>query len=177
MSREITISPRLDTVQLATLSRQAASLDRLLDKPFSGPQPIARTGLLEQVGSLLWNAAGLAVDELLAAVEQARIDKTPARLVITDGLHDLPWELLYHQHPHLGFLGRHPWCVVVRRFTGDGKKAPMLLPIGKTHQDVDFRVPRVACYPCCPVALADKPPVAPKQSEFFFTPHLAVAFL
>ena len=36
-----------------------------------------------------------------------------------------------------------------------------LLTIGKTHQDVDFGVPRVACYPCVCVALADKPPVAP----------------
>jgi len=40
------------------------------------------------------------------------------------------------------------------------------LPIGKTHQDVDFGVPRVACYPCVSVALADKPPVAPKQRVF-----------
>jgi hypothetical protein len=128
MSREITISPRLDSVQLATLLRQAASLDRLLDNPYSGPQPIAQTGVLEQVGGLLWNAAGLTVDELLAAIAQARVDKSPVRLVVTDAVRDLPWELLYHQHPDVGFLGRHPWCVVVRRFTGDGKKAPTLLP-------------------------------------------------
>jgi len=38
--------------------------------------------------------------------------------------------------------------------------------IGKTHQDVDFGVPRVACYPCVCVALADKPPVAPTRRVF-----------
>jgi len=40
-----------------------------------------------------------------------------------------------------------------------------ITPIGKTHQDVGFGVPRVASYPCFPFALADKPPVAHKQVE------------
>jgi hypothetical protein len=50
-------------------------------------------------------------------------------------------------------------------------------PIGKTHQDLDFRVPRAACCPCFLVALADKPPVAPKQVVLSSNPYLAVAFL
>jgi hypothetical protein len=40
-----------------------------------------------------------------------------------------------------------------------------------------FWVPRVACYPCFPVALADKPPVAHKQVGRKSNPYLAVAFL
>lgn len=50
--------------------------------------------------------------------------------------------------------------------------------IGKTHRNVDFWVPRVACYPCFFVALAVKPPVAHKQVAgqiFLIVPVFAVA--
>ena len=40
----------------------------------------------------------------------------------------LPWELLYHPHPELGFVARHPWCVVSRRIRGTGERQPRLMP-------------------------------------------------
>ncbi len=58
-----------------------------------------------------------------------------------------------------GALTSRPSSVSVRKTVGWSYRPP----IGKTHQDLDFRVPRAACCPCAPVALADQPPVAPKQ--------------
>jgi hypothetical protein len=129
MSHEITLTLQCDATHFATLNRQTAQLDGLLDNPFSGPQPIAQTGVLEHLGTLLWEVSGLKVDELLTGIEKARDEETPVRLIVPDAsLHHLPWELLYHPHPQLRFLGRHPWCVVARRFKGDGQKAPKVLP-------------------------------------------------
>ena len=125
MPHEILISPQLDVTQLKALARQAEQLDRLLENN----QPIAQTGVLEQLGARLWEASGLQPDALLTAIDRALDDKTSVRLTITDAtLHQLPWELLYHQHPQLGFVGRHQSCVIVRRFKGSGQHAPTLLP-------------------------------------------------
>src|SRR5215470_298940 len=129
MSHEILISPQLAPTRLAALTRQTVELDRLLDNPYSDPQPIAQTGVLERFGSLLWDASGLKVEDLLTAIDQALDDAASVRLTITNAaLHPLPWELLYHQHPQLGFLGRHSSCVVARRFAGAGQKPPKMQP-------------------------------------------------
>ncbi len=130
MVKEILVTPQLDTQRFAVLNRQVKQLDRLLDNPFNGPQPIGHTDALEQVGRLLWEASGLTVDALLAAIEQARDADSPIRLTVTDpSFNHLPWELLYHQHPELGFLGCHPWCSIIRRLRGDGQKTPKALPL------------------------------------------------
>jgi len=129
MAREIPITPQADAAQVAVLNRQVHRLDRLLDNPFSGPQPIAQAGMLERLGSALWEVAGLQAEELLAAIDHARDTGQPVRILVTDAAaHHWPWEVLYHPHPELGFVGRHPWCVVARRFRGDGQKAPQVLP-------------------------------------------------
>ena len=125
MPHDILISPQLDATQRKTLTRQAELLDRVLERQ----QPIAQTDVLEQLGSLLWTASGLQPDALLTAIDRALDDKTSVRLIITDAtLHQLPWELLHHQHLKLGFIGRHPSCVIARRFKGSGQHAPTLLP-------------------------------------------------
>ncbi|MBI2877009.1 MAG: tetratricopeptide repeat protein [Candidatus Tectomicrobia bacterium] len=129
MSQEISIAPQIETDRAVFLNRQAAQLNRMLDNPYGGPRPIAQTGILEQIGSLLWEASGLNEKGLLEAIESAREEETPVRLIVTgEAFSHLPWELLYHGHPELGFLGRHPWCVVARRIRGDGKKSPQARP-------------------------------------------------
>lgn len=125
MPLEIPITPRIDDEPDPEFTRQVAQLDRRLDNPFGEPVPIAQTGVLEQIGAALWELAGLQVSELLDAIETARDEQTPVRLMVTGEAHQhLPWELLYHQHPELGFVARHPWCLVARRQRGDGRRTP-----------------------------------------------------
>ncbi|MCH8047856.1 MAG: tetratricopeptide repeat protein [Planctomycetes bacterium] len=109
--------------------RLSKLLDRALDNPHGSPRPIGPSGLLEQLGSLLWDAAGLQATEIRQWLGDAADRDEALRLVVTDEdrLH-LPWELLYHQHPDLGFLGRHPRCVIVRRVAGSGQQTPMCVP-------------------------------------------------
>lgn len=127
MAQEIAITPHLAPEQLPVLTRWIKELDHALEHPDRAPQPIAQTGLLEQIGSALWNAAGVNADTLRSAIARARADEDVVRLVVADAADPrLPWELLYHPYPELGFLGRHPFCVVVRRSHGDGTKSPKL---------------------------------------------------
>ena len=129
MSVEITITPQIEPDHISLLDKQVKQLDYLLDNPHSGPKPIAQTGILEQIGSLLWEASGLQADGLLDALEQARDDEKPVRLIVAgEAFHHLPWELLYSPHEKLGFVARHPWCVLARRLQGKGQKSPTLLP-------------------------------------------------
>ena len=109
--------------------RLSKLLDRALDNPHGSPQPVGPSGLLEQLGSLLWNAAGLQATEIRQSLSDAADRDEALRLVVTDEdrLH-LPWELLYHQHPDIGFLGQHPRCVIVRRVAGSGQQTPMCVP-------------------------------------------------
>lgn len=126
---EISLTPQVTPEQAALLNRQVAELDRLLDNPYGRPQPIGQSGALEDVGRMLWDASGLEPEHLLDATRTARDTETPLRLVITDkAYYPWPWELLYHDHPQLGFVGRHPWCVVARRIRGDGRRTPRILP-------------------------------------------------
>ena len=53
MSQEISIVPQIEADRAVFLERQAARLDRMLDSSNSGPKPIAQTGILEEIGSLL----------------------------------------------------------------------------------------------------------------------------
>jgi hypothetical protein len=129
MASDIVITPKITPEQITVLNRQVRELDRLLDNPFRNPQPIGQAGILEQIGRLLWEVSGLHADELLDALDEARDAEIPVRLIVTDAtLHHLPWELLYHDNPKLGFVARHPWCVVVRRFRGNGTRPPRRLP-------------------------------------------------
>jgi hypothetical protein len=129
MASDIVITPKITREQTAILNRQVRELDRLLDNPFRNPQPIGQAGILEQIGHLLWEVADLNVDELLDALDEARDAEIPVRLIVTDATqHHLPWEVLYHDNPKLGFVARHPWCVVARRFWGNGTRPPRRLP-------------------------------------------------
>ncbi len=126
---DIAINPQLDPDLAEQLKRRVTQLDRQLDNPYSRPQPIAATGVLEQLGRQLWNTTDLDASTLLDAISHARDTETPVRLVVTNAeFHHLPWELLYHDHPKLGFVARHPWCVVIRRFDGSGHHTPKRLP-------------------------------------------------
>ena len=128
MPEPITIVPRVEPKPEAALNKLVETLDWQLDNPVGGPRPIGQTGLLEQIGTRLWDASGLSDKQVLDAIDKARDDDsgTPARLIVTgEKLQHWPWELLYHGHQDLGFLGRHPWAVVSRRVRGEGSKAPL----------------------------------------------------
>ena len=127
MPEPITIVPRVEPKPEAALNKLVETLDWQLDNPVGGPRPIGQSGLLERIGTLLWDASGLSDKVVLDAIDKARDDDSgiPARLIVTgEKFQHWPWELLYHGHQDLGFLGRHPWAVVLRRVRGEGSKAP-----------------------------------------------------
>lgn len=126
---EIGIEPRVEAERAKLLDGLSGQLDWALDHPKGVPRPVGATGALEQVGSLLWEASGLEAEELLAGLDAARQGEDPLRLMVRgERYQHLPWELLYHGNRALGFLGRHPWCVVGRRIRGEGRKTPQVLP-------------------------------------------------
>ena len=129
MPHDLILTPHLDDQRAAQLTRMAKHLDWQLDHPTGTPQPVAQSGLLEQLGTFLWEATRLEVDTVRAALDAAREAERPLRFVVQGehGQH-LPWELLYHPHPELGFVARHPWCVVSRRLRGTGERQPRLMP-------------------------------------------------
>jgi len=128
MSQDILLSPQLDTQQTARLTRLAQRLDGQLDHPSGTPQPVP-SELLQQLGTQLWDAVSLQADAVRQALDTAREAERPLRLIVQGeaGQH-LPWEVLYHAHPDLGFVAQQPWCVVTRRLRGDGQRLPRLLP-------------------------------------------------
>src|SRR5680860_760252 len=115
MSLDIPIVPKFTPELRTRLDKLVANFDWQLDNPMNMPRPIAQTGILEHIGSTLWEASGLTAQALIQKISEARIKQTPARLVIT-GPSDqhYPWELLYHEDDQLGFLGQHSWCTVTR---------------------------------------------------------------
>ncbi|MCP4347809.1 MAG: tetratricopeptide repeat protein, partial [Desulfobacterales bacterium] len=124
MPQNIIISPDIESDCAALLIGHADQLNKILDNPDPSPKPIAQ-GILENIGTLLWEASGLDEKNLLKAIDKARDDEEPVRLIITgEEFYHLPWELLWHGNPELGFLARHSWCVVTRRTRGDGDKKP-----------------------------------------------------
>lgn len=116
MPQDLIVTPHLDPLRLAQLTRMAQQLDHQLDHPSGQPRPIAQTGVLEQLGAQLWNAAGLEAEALRQRLDDASADQQPLRLLVHgEAIQRLPWELLYHPHPELGFVAQHPWCGLTRR--------------------------------------------------------------
>ncbi|MGE3539507.1 MAG: tetratricopeptide repeat protein, partial [Candidatus Tectimicrobiota bacterium] len=129
MGQDLLITPVLDPPRLTQLTRLARRLDGQLDHPSGQPQPVTQAHLLEQLGTALWDAAGLKADMLHAALEHASAAEQSLRLLVQGETGQaLPWELLYHSHPALGFLAQQPWCVVSRCLKGPELRAPRLLP-------------------------------------------------
>lgn len=129
MSKDILITAKVETPRRELIERLAHQLELALDSPLGQPQPIGLTGLLEHLGAQLWDAAGLDPAKLADDLDAARDAQQPLRLVVTDpGTLAWPWETLYHGDDRLGFLARHPWCVVLRRLAGRGTNGPQCLP-------------------------------------------------
>jgi hypothetical protein len=129
MPHDFVITPHLDNQHAAQLTHMAKQLDWQLDHPAGMPQPVVQSGLLEKLGTFLWEAARLEADTIRAALEVAQESEHSLRLVV-QGEHcqHLPWEVLYHPHPGLGFVARHSWCAVSRRLRGTGERQPRLMP-------------------------------------------------
>ncbi len=123
MAETITITPELEPRRAALLDKWVEQLDGHLDSR-SGARPIAQTDVLQQIGSLLWEASGLDEERLRTAIDNARDeDGAAVRLIVTgQEKQHWPWELLYHGADDLGFVGRRAWCVVARRTSGSGRK-------------------------------------------------------
>ncbi len=125
MTHGITITPEMEPQRAAVLDKWVKLLDGQLDHASGHPRPIGQTDLLQQIGGLLWEASGLNDKQLRTAIDKARDDEAPVRLIVSgQEKQHWPWELLYHGNEDLGFVGRHPWCVVARRTRGDGQKTP-----------------------------------------------------
>jgi tetratricopeptide (TPR) repeat protein len=129
MPNDLLITSRLDEQRTAQLERLIEHLDWALDNPRGQPKPVGLTGLPAEIGRLLWEASGLSVQQVLAAIEEAKDEKSAVRLVIAaEKTMHWPWELICPPHPDLGFLGQHARCVLVRRVSGSGKHKPACLP-------------------------------------------------
>ena len=129
MPQDLLLTPQLDHQSTVLLTRLAQRLDGQLDHPTGVPQPVAQSGLLEQLGTRLWEAVRLEADSIRAALDDAREAERPLRLVVQgEAAQHLPWELLSHAHPDLGFVAQHPWCVITRRLRGTGERQPRPLP-------------------------------------------------
>ncbi|MEE8587349.1 MAG: hypothetical protein V3T83_21120, partial [Acidobacteriota bacterium] len=125
MPDPILVQPEFEKEQLAELGKLCKLLDKALEKPGQLEKPIAASGVLEEIGSRLWNAAGLESESLLEGIDQARDDGAALPIIIQGQEHQhLPWELLHHGNPELGFIGRHPWLAVVRCLTRPRKPRP-----------------------------------------------------
>lgn len=128
MAQDLLLSPQLDPPRLALLTRLAQRLDTQLDHPSGMPQPVEAT-LLTQLGVRLWDAAALDAEAVRAALDAARDTERPLRLVVQgEAAQPLPWELLYHAHPELGFVAQQPWCVITRCLRATGARPPRLWP-------------------------------------------------
>src|SRR5215470_18353801 len=102
MPQDLLLTPQLDHQRTTLLTRLAQRLDGQLDHPTGVPQPVAQSGILEQLGTLLWEAVRLEADTIRAALDDAREAEHPLRLVVQGEVaQHLPWKLLYHMHPDL----------------------------------------------------------------------------
>ena len=125
MPEPILIRPQFEKKQLAELERLCQLLDKALEKPGQLEKPIGTSGVLEEIGSQLWKVAGLEAEPILEGIDQARDDGAALPIIIQSDEHQhLPWELLYHPHPELEFIGRHPWVAVVRCIARPRKPKP-----------------------------------------------------
>ncbi len=125
----LSVRPDYEPAQLTAIERLANQFNRALDNPLGQTGLVGPSGLLEQIGSQLWAISKLDADDLRRQLEAARDAERPLQLVLTgdETLH-LPWELLHHPHPELGFLARHASCALLRRIRGDGTKQPQARP-------------------------------------------------
>ncbi|MGD9211108.1 MAG: CHAT domain-containing protein, partial [Desulfobacteraceae bacterium] len=123
-SLQVVIRPEMDDRLAATLNKAAARLERMIEHPDNPGGPAGQSGLLEEIGRRLWWASGLDVEDILEKIEDARDENGSVRFLITGKRYqDLPWELLYCDHPDIGFISRHSRCTMARciRYK-DGKK-------------------------------------------------------
>jgi hypothetical protein len=82
MPHDLILTPHLDDQRAARLTRMAKQLDWQLDHTTGTPQPVAESGLLEQLGTFLWEAACLEVDTIRAALNAAQESERSLRLVV-----------------------------------------------------------------------------------------------
>jgi len=120
---EILITPKMDDSRFAHLSKQAQMIEWAIDPEHHvQAKPIGQSGILQQVGAMLWQASGLDAQAVRDAIETAKDNDDSARFIITgEDYQHLPWEMLYHEHPDIGFLSFHSRCSVIRRISGQGK--------------------------------------------------------
>jgi len=97
MPHDLILTPHLNVQRASQLTWMAKHLDWQLDHPTDMPQPVAQSGVFEQLGSFLWEATHLEVDTECAALEAAQESERSLQFVVHGeyGQH-LPWELLYH---------------------------------------------------------------------------------
>ena len=62
MPHDLLLTPQLDQQRAAQLTRLAKRLDEQLDHPTGVLQSVPQSGLLEQLGTLLWEATRLEAD-------------------------------------------------------------------------------------------------------------------
>ena len=97
MPHDLLLTPQLDQQRAVQLTRLAKRLDEQLDHPTGVLQSVAQSGLLEQLGILLWETTRLEADAVRTALDEARDAERPLRLVVQgEQAQHLPWELLYH---------------------------------------------------------------------------------
>ena len=128
---DIEIHPEMDAALSARLEKNTQNLDWAFDpdRMTRGPAALAGTGALEAVGRDLWAASGLDPEDLIDRIEEARDDDECVRLIVRgEETYGLPWELIYHDHPELGFPARHPRCILARHLRGKARKPPTALP-------------------------------------------------
>ena len=82
MPHDLILTPHLDDQRTARLSPLVEYLDWQLDHPTGTPQPVAQSGLLEQLGTFLWEVTCLEVDAVRAALDASREAERPLRLVV-----------------------------------------------------------------------------------------------
>jgi tetratricopeptide (TPR) repeat protein len=115
-------TPELDDDKLAPLRRLGHEFGKALEAG-----AVIDEQALQVIGRALW-ATGIDTDAVTAALETARASGEPARVVIESdqaAVQDLPWELLYHDHDELGFIGLHPQLAVLRRLRPVSGEAPI----------------------------------------------------
>jgi hypothetical protein len=71
---DLILTPHFDDQRADQLTRIAKRLDWQLDHPTGTPQPVAQSGLLEQLGTFLWKRHAWRL------MPYARLLTTPARL-------------------------------------------------------------------------------------------------
>ena len=118
------IKPTWDPDAEPALRDAVAALDRALERH----EPIP-PDLLAAIGGELWRLAGLDAGDIAVALDDALEDEAPLRLTITGAeAQHLPWELLRHPDPAIGYLSRHDWAALARRMRGSDSKQPGLVP-------------------------------------------------